>query len=140
MTSRVISVGAEETVRTAARSLKQWNLGALPVCDSRGELRGVVTDRDIVLRCVALGEDAERTRVSEIMSRRVQTVEAGASVAEAAGIMARDRVRRLPVTDGGRLVGMLSLCDLAREESCAEACAETVRSLSAAVHRAAPTM
>ena len=69
MTAKVITVGQDEPVTAAARLLRRWNLGALPVTDSAGRLRGVLTDRDIVLRCIALDNDVADTRVSEVMSR-----------------------------------------------------------------------
>ena len=64
MTAKVITVGQDEPVTAAARLLRRWNLGALPVTDSTGRLRGVLTDRDIVLRCLALDNDPADTRVS----------------------------------------------------------------------------
>ena len=73
MTAKVITVGQDEPVTAAARLLRRWNLGALPVTDSTGRLRGVLTDRDIVLRCLALDNDPADTRVSEVMSRAVVT-------------------------------------------------------------------
>ena len=69
MTAKVITVGQDEPVTAAARLLRRWNLGALPVTDSAGRLRGVLTDRDIVLRCIALDNDVADTRVSEEIGR-----------------------------------------------------------------------
>lgn len=82
MTAKVITVGQDEPVTAAARLLRRWNLGALPVTDSTGRLRGVLTDRDIVLRCLALDNDPADTRVSEVMSRAVVTGAAGRQRAE----------------------------------------------------------
>lgn len=82
MTAKVITVGQDEPVTAAARLLRRWNLGALPVTDSTGRLRGVLTDRDIVLRCLALDNDPADTRVSEVMSRAVVTGTAGRQRAE----------------------------------------------------------
>lgn len=93
----------------AARLLSQHNIGALPVCSRTGRLRGMVTDRDIVVRCVAAGDDPEHTRVAEIMTRRILAAEPEKSIGEAAKLMAREQVRRLPVQEHGRLVGMVSL-------------------------------
>lgn len=84
MTAKVITVGQDEPVTAAARLLRRWNLGALPVTDSTGRLRGVLTDRDIVLRCLALDNDPADTRVSEVMSRAVVTARPGDSVQSAA--------------------------------------------------------
>ncbi len=117
MSSRVISIGQDEPVSAAARLLKRANVGALPVCDGKQRLRGIVTDRDVVTRCVAAGADPDETPVREIMSRGVATVSPFEELTAAAKRMSDDRVRRLPVLDDGRLVGILSLCDMAREGS-----------------------
>ena len=135
MTERVISVGQDEPVTAAARLLKRHNIGALPVCDSSGRLRGLVTDRDIVLRCVAMGEDPQTTRTGEIMSRGILTAEPDDSVDRAVRVMAQDQVRRLPVLDNGRLVGMVSLCDMARNRDCDMEAAEALTAISANIKR-----
>ena len=114
MSGRVVTVGQDEPVIAAARLLKRMNLGALPVTDGSGRLRGMLTDRDIVLRCVAAGADARIQRVKDIMTRGVVTAAPDTEVAEAVRAMGGGQVRRLPVVEGGRLVGMLSLCDMAR--------------------------
>ena len=112
MSGQIIAIGPEETVSVAARSLSRNNIGSLPVCTADGKLRGMVTDRDIVLRSVAVNEDAGQQTVREIMTRRLITVgpEDGAELA--AGLMAREQVRRLPVVEGGKLVGMVTTKDL----------------------------
>ena len=76
MSNKVISVSPEESAAVAARLLSRYNIGALPVCGREGKLRGMVTDRDIVLRCVAAQEDPSRTKISEIMTRRDVSVDA----------------------------------------------------------------
>ena len=133
MTGRVIAVGQDEPVIAAARLLKRHNVGALPLTDSTGRLRGLVTDRDIVLRCVAAEDDPRSLPVREIMSRGIFTAQPGDSVEEAARSMAREQIRRLPVTEEGRLVGMVTLCDLARREDCRRECTRAVESVSANV-------
>jgi len=117
----------------AARLLKRHNLGALPVTDSTGRLRGLVTDRDIVLRCVAAEDDPRSLPVREIMSRGIFTAQPGDSVEQAAESMAREQIRRLPVTQNGRVVGMVSLCDMARRESCRREYTRAMESISANV-------
>ena len=131
MSSHVICVGQDESVGTAARLLKRYNLGVLPVCDGQGRLRGVVTDRDIVLRCVALEGDAARLRVSEIMSRGVVTAGQDESMSEVSGRMSARQLRRIPVTEAGRIVGMVSLCDLARQPGCRAEAGDTLGAVSA---------
>ena len=115
MSGRVVTICQDEPVIAAARLLKRMNLGALPVTDRSGRLRGMLTDRDIVLRCVASGADARELRLADIMTRGVVTAEPETEVAEAARTMGGGQVRRLPVVEGGKLVGMLSLADMARK-------------------------
>ena len=115
MSGRVVTICQDEPVIAAARLLKRMNLGALPVTDRSGRLRGMLTDRDIVLRCVAYGADARELRVADIMTRGVVTAEPETEVAEATRTMGGGQVRRLPVVEGGKLVGMLSLADMARK-------------------------
>ncbi len=135
MTPRPVAVGAEEPVTAAARLLSRYNLGALPVCDAAGRLRGMVTDRDIVVRCLALDNDPASTRISEIMSRGVAAVAPETEVSQAVRTMSRSQVRRLPVTEAGRLVGMVTLCDLARREDCRMECARAMGAVTANLTR-----
>ncbi len=113
MNSSVVSITPGESAALAARLLSRHNLGALPVCEADGVLRGIVTDRDIVLRCVAAEEEPAQTPVREIMSRSCAVVAPDDDAREAARLMAVRQVRRLPVLEGGRVVGMVSLGDLA---------------------------
>ena len=114
MSSNLVTITPDETVSLAARLLYRHNLGALPVCREDGSLVGIVTDRDIVLRCVAVALDPEQTAVRELMSRQVHTVAPHESTKLAAQLMAEKQVRRLPVVSKGKVLGMLSLGDLAK--------------------------
>ena len=113
MSGQPIAIAPAEPVAAAARLLAQHNIGALPVC-SGGQLRGMVTDRDIVLRCVAPEADPKSVPVKEIMSRRLAAVAPEDDVRQAARLMARRQIRRLPVVADGKVVGMVSLGDLAQ--------------------------
>ena len=114
MNPSVVTIEPTASAALAARLLSRHNVGSLPVCGEDRRLRGMVTDRDIVLRCVAAEEDPAQTPVRDIMSRGCATVSPGADCREATRLMARQQVRRLPVVDRGKLVGMISLSDLAR--------------------------
>ena len=119
MTKQVISVGAGEPVSVAARLMARYNLGALPVRGTDGQLEGMLTDRDIVLRCIAAERSPKAVRVREVMTRSVAAAAPDTDAAAAAGIMAarvmaKEQVRRLPVTGQGGLVGYLTLADLSR--------------------------
>lgn len=114
MSRAPVRLEAEEPVSAAARLMRERNIGSLPVCSADGQLVGMLTDRDIVTRCVAAGSAPADVRVQTVMSPGVVTAEAGEPVEAALARMQREQIRRLPVTDGGRLVGMLSIADVAR--------------------------
>ena len=117
MTARVVRIGPWEPVEVAARTLTHYNVGALPVCGDDGRLCGVVTDRDLVTRCMAPGRAAGEVKVRDVMTGRVITAAPDMDVGSAAHLMGREQVRRLPVVDNGRLCGMVSLADLAATEN-----------------------
>lgn len=116
MTNTVVRIHPEETVSVAARTLANYNIGALPVCGSDGRICGVVTDRDLVTRCLAANRSPVTTTVREVMTTNVISARPDMDTALAAGLMGRQQIRRLPVTENGRLCGMVSLGDLARKE------------------------
>jgi CBS domain-containing protein len=116
MTQPAIHVGATETVDVAARTLTQYNIGALPVCSAQGKLCGMVTDRDLVTRCVASGRQPSKTTVRDVMTAKVEQVQPDMDASVAAHLMGRLQVRRLPVVENGKLCGMVSLGDLAKQE------------------------
>ena len=134
MTRNVIGVGPEETVEVAARTLQRYNVGALPVCTSNGKLCGVVTDRDLVIRCLAAGMKPSSTQVYQVMTGQVTSVDGDMDVSVAAHLMGRQQIRRLPVTENGRICGMVSLGDMAvREDTAmdaADALGDIARNLS----------
>ena len=118
MSRNVVNISPEETVAVAARQLTHYNIGALPVCTKGGQLCGMLTDRDLVIRCVAAGRDPAQTKVREIMTNRVFSASGEMDVSVAAHYMGRAQIRRLPVVEKGKLCGMVSLGDLAvREDS-----------------------
>ncbi|MBP3633797.1 MAG: CBS domain-containing protein [Oscillospiraceae bacterium] len=133
MNRHVIAVAPDESVAVAARLMARHNVGALPVRDRDGVLCGIVTDRDMVLRCMALNRPAETTSVSRVMTNRVAAVPPDASLSHAAMCMAREQVRRLPVVEGRRLVGMVSLGDLSHRDDYAMEAAEALSEITANV-------
>lgn len=135
MSDHTVTVGTAEPVVAAARLMRQYNIGAVPVCDDKGRLKGMITDRDIVIRCTALGKSANDAKVADIMTRGAVTIDDRAHVGEAARLMADAQIRRLPVTRDGVLVGMLSLADLARSSDCDTEAAEALCEISKNVRR-----
>jgi CBS domain-containing protein len=115
MTTRIVSVESTSTVKDAALLMNHNNIGAVPVVDA-GAVKGMLTDRDIVLRCVAENRDAASIKVSDICSNGAVTIKPSQNVADALNIMSTEQIRRLPVVDNGHIVGMLSLADVAREK------------------------
>lgn len=130
MSTGIVTVSPDESAAVAARLLSRHNIGALPVCTKEGKLRGIVTDRDIVLRCVAAEDDPNSVKVSEIMTRRIFSVDAQDSLQNASALMAREQIRRVPVEDHGKLVGMVSLGDFAKLPDYSTEAAETLSEIS----------
>ena len=118
MNPSVVSIDPMESVALAARLIARHNIGSLPVVGSDGGLRGIVTDRDIVVRCIAAEEDPAKVKIKDIMTRNCAVAHPGDDAREAARSMAASQVRRLPVTEDFRVVGMVALGDLARCHVC----------------------
>jgi len=113
MCRNVKSVEDKDLVSKAARIMRENNIGALPVT-SDGKIVGMITDRDIVLRCVAAGKTADNCFVSEAMSVGAAFVTPSQSLSDALAMMSGEQVHRLPVVDGLEVSGMISLSDIAR--------------------------
>ncbi len=136
MTKDVEVVGPEDTLRECAEKMRSLNVGPMPVCEN-DRLVGIITDRDIVVRAIALGHDPSSTKVREVMTDDVKTVSANASVEDAAKRMKDKQIRRVLVLDDKKkLVGILALGDLA-EESDDRLSGETLERIS---EPAAPSM
>ena len=104
----------DETLADAARKMRDLDVGALPICGDDNRLAGMITDRDIVVKCVADGGDPNSVKVSELAEGKPVTIGADDSVEEALRTMTDHGVRRLPVIDGHDLVGIVSQADIAR--------------------------
>jgi CBS domain-containing protein len=114
MTRDPRTVDASDTIIDAARVMRDNDIGDAVVMDG-GQITGIVTDRDIVVRAVAEGRDPESTAVSDVCTTGVETIEPEASVDDALSRMREKDIRRLPVAKNGRPVGIVSLGDLAVE-------------------------
>ena len=123
MTPDPVTVSQEATVAEAARHMRDYDIGDVLVSDGRG-LRGVVTDRDIVIRVIATDRDPGTTRISEILSADPICVAPGDSIDKAVDVMRRHALRRLPVCDRDQVVGIVSIGDLAIEEDSRSALAD----------------
>jgi CBS domain-containing protein len=114
MSSNVRTARQDDWVSDAARAMKEEDVGSIPVVDG-DRLVAILTDRDIVVRTVAEGVDPSAIKVGEIASTDLVTVEPEQRLGEALELMALHQVRRLPVVEGERLVGMLAQADVALE-------------------------
>jgi len=114
MTPGAECVGENETLVDAARKMRDLDVGALPICGEDNRLKGVLTDRDIVVKCLADGGDPATATAGQFGEGKPVTIGADDSVEEALATMSKHQVRRLPVIDGHDLVGMLAQADVAR--------------------------
>jgi CBS domain-containing protein len=122
MTEEVATAAPDTTLEEVATIMRDEDTGVVPVLDN-SELVGLVTDRDIVIRCIAAGKDPSEITADEIFSEDLETVEPDADVEEASRLMAQKQIRRLAVVEDGRLVGMVSLGDIAVKASDQQAAA-----------------
>ena len=114
MTGGAECVGENDSVLDAAKRLKELDVGAMPICGEDDRLKGMLTDRDIVVKVLAEGRDPSSTRAGELGEGKPVTIGADDSIEEAIRTMKDHKVRRLPVIDGHRLIGIVSQADLAR--------------------------
>lgn len=112
MTADPVFAEPDTTLEEIATMMKEENIGAVPVVED-GEVSGIVTDRDIVLRCIAEGKDAAECTAEDVMSTEVFCIEPDTSAAEAARLMGDRQIRRLAVIENGKLIGMVSIGDVA---------------------------
>jgi len=130
MTRDVQTVAPDDTIRRAAQMMDELNVGALPVCDG-GRLVGVVTDRDITVRATSAGIAPDHCRVSEVMTDDPRTCYEDDPVMEVTRLMSGQQIRRVPVLDrDDRLVGIVSLGDLATDAKNTQAVEDTLERIS----------
>ena len=116
MTAEPRSIGKSVSVVEAARLMREQDIGSLPITDDE-KLVGMITDRDITMRVVAEAADPKVTAVEDVFSRDLISVEPDKDLEEALRLMARHQVRRLPVVENGRLVGIVAQADIALREN-----------------------
>lgn len=129
MTKNVASVNADDSVERAAQLMKEHNVGSIPVCSGE-KVIGIITDRDIALRCVSKGENCKQMNVRDVMTSNPVTGNPTMDVHDAARIMSERQVRRLPIVDNNNLVGMVALGDLAVEPKLTDDAGDALRDIS----------
>jgi CBS domain-containing protein len=127
-------IGPDETLAAAAVKMRDLHVGALPICGADDRLHGIITDRDIVVRCVAEGGDPQTVTAQQLAKGTPIWVDADADVGEVLRTREQNKIRRLPVIENQRLVGMISEADLATRLSQHE-----VSEFAQAIYGAAPT-
>ncbi|MGW7573329.1 CBS domain-containing protein [Streptomyces sp. NPDC054765] len=117
MHSGATCVQEDETLEDAARRMRDLDVGALPICGPDDRLHGIITDRDIVLKCLARGKNPKTMTAGELAQGKPVTISADAGTEKILRAMEEHRIRRLPVIDDHRLVGIISEADLAEHLS-----------------------
>jgi CBS domain-containing protein len=112
MTTDVATATPETTLEDIATMMRDEDTGAIPVLDNDA-LVGIITDRDIVIRCIAEGKDPVETTVEDVVTESLETIEPDSDIEKARELMSRRQIRRLPVVEDGEFIGMLSIGDLA---------------------------
>ncbi len=114
MTSEGLATATlDTTLAEIAARMRDENVGAIPIVDDDEKLAGIITDRDIVVRGIAEGQDPDECTAEDIISEKLHTIHPHADIEEAAELMARHQIRRLPVVENAVIVGMISLGDIA---------------------------
>jgi CBS domain-containing protein len=129
MSPDVQCIGENDTMAQAARLMADLDVGARPICGEDGRLKGMLTDRDIVVKCLAEGGDPRQALAGSLAEGKPVTIGVDDDIRDALTTMETHQVRRLPVTDGHDLVGMISQADIARSLSATET-GEAVRAIS----------
>ena len=116
MCNNVYSCTPETTVYDVAKLMQTNHVGCIPICDEQKNMVGLVTDRDLVLRCIASNKDVKQTPVSDIMTTEICACTPDDDMTNAQSKMGSNQIRRLPVIDNGTIVGMLTLGDIAKND------------------------
>lgn len=133
MTTDISCVNENASAYTVAVQMKKENVGSIPVCDDKGHIKGIITDRDLVIRAMAKQKDSvslSDIKAGEIMSLKPITVSPEMNSHDAALLFSSNKIRRLPVTENSKLVGMFSLGDLASKPVCIDEAGDALSFIS----------
>ena len=130
MTKDVIIANSTDNVLTAAKLMKHHNIGVIPVVENAEKVLGMITDRDIVLSLADYNFDPANTDVTKLMSNKVYSVRPEADLSSAIALMKKQQIRRLPVIEEERLVGMLSIGDIAVHSDYMQEMSEAITEIS----------
>jgi len=129
MTKDVATVTLKDNVYEVACKMRDWNVGVIPVVDEKDDVIGVITDRDIVIRGLAEKHEGS-SAIEQVMTRDIILGQPGMTVDEAAKIMAQHQIRRLPVVEKGKLVGIIAIADMAVREVHQDETSEAMKEIS----------
>ena len=135
MTKSPVRLHPDENAAVAARAFQRYNIGAVPICGADGRVCGILTDRDLVTRCLAAGKDPRYTKIRDMMPTHLVTAPPDMAATEAAALMGSAQIRRLPVLENGRRCGMVSLGDLALSRETEGEAAEALTQISSNLSR-----
>ncbi len=133
MSTDIASVCCDDTVEKCAQLMKQHDVGSIPVCDDK-KVVGIVTDRDLALRSIAEGQDWKNQKVSEVMTKNPSLGNPDMNIKDAAEIMGREQIRRLPIVENNSLVGIVALSDISLEPSLSDRAEDTLHDISKPNH------
>ncbi|MDD2217607.1 MAG: CBS domain-containing protein [Eubacteriales bacterium] len=128
MTTGICGIKQDAAIREAAVQMQRADVGSIPVCSDSGEILGIITDRDIVIRSVA--SQSYKHSAGDIMSTNIVTVSPETNVHDAALLLSTHKIRRLPVVSGGKLVGVISLSDIAKKRVFVDEAGDVLSALS----------
>lgn len=129
MSKDVACVRSYDSIERAAQLMKQYNCGSIPVCTD-DKIIGIITDRDIAVRSVASGDDVTEKRVGDVMTDSIVFASPDLDVNDAAKLMSDRQIRRLPVVEGGSLIGIVALGDISLEPVCQESAEDALNNIS----------
>ncbi|WOO37461.1 CBS domain-containing protein [Anaerocolumna sp. AGMB13020] len=133
MSTEIESVCCEDSIEKCAQLMKQHDIGSLPVCDN-DRVVGIVTDRDLALRSIAEGQDWKSQKVADVMTKNPSLGSPDMNVKDAAEIMSRQQIRRLPIVENNSLVGIVALGDIALEPALSDKAEDSLRDISKPNH------
>ena len=122
MCSDICFCSPDTKISDVAKMMNEKHVGCIPVCDSNNQVVGILTDRDIILRSVACDKDVKSTSVSDIMTCNTTCCDCNEDISNITKTMSQTGIRRIPVTENGKLVGMLTIGDFAKHPNISQEC------------------
>ncbi|MFW2490572.1 CBS domain-containing protein [Clostridium chromiireducens] len=130
MSKDIVNLNSNDSIERAAQLMRQFDVGAIPVCDDSKKLVGIITDRDIALDCVASGANPNEQKICDFMTSEPVCGSPDMDVYDAIRLMSRNQIRRLPVVENNNLVGIVSLGDISQEPTLQDNAEVALRNIS----------